>query len=442
MRPGHCRGLKTNVIDTATNSVVHTITVGGDPYGVVFSPDGGHAYEASGGSVSVIDTATNSVIDTINVGTTAVGIAISHDGSQLYVTHYTASDTVSVIDTATDKVIGTINTGHVPIFPGVLDIAPAVTAGLVSDTGVLATDKITSNDALTGSGDPNAVVHFTVDGQPIFATTTADNTGQWNFTPTGLADGQHTIVASETDFVGNTGTASLSFRLDTTAAAVMAGLVNDTGTLANDRITKDASLTGSGDANAVVHFTVDGQPILATTTADANGGWSFVPSGLLDGNHTIVASETDAAGNTGTASASFTLDTTVPIDVLTSDTRNGNGWFRLTGASEANSTIKIFDGSKLLGSTTADSIGQWSYTTSALSKATVHSFTSTATDVAGNVGHSSGATIYGTGGNNTIHSTSGSDLLTGGGGVDTFVFSSTNFGKDVITDFQASWFRP
>ena len=42
---------------------------------------------------------------------------------------------------------------------------PAVTESLFSDTGSSSTDKITSNDALTGSGDPNAVVHFTVDGK-------------------------------------------------------------------------------------------------------------------------------------------------------------------------------------------------------------------------------------------------------------------------------------
>ena len=80
-----------------------------------------------------------------------------------------------------------------------------------------ASDKITNNDTLKGGGDPNAVVQFTVDGNPLAATTTASSTGAWTFMPTGLADGQHTFVASETDAAGNTGTASLTFTLDTTA---------------------------------------------------------------------------------------------------------------------------------------------------------------------------------------------------------------------------------
>src|SRR4029077_687813 len=69
---------------------------------------------------------------------------------------------------------------------------PVVTERLVSDTGASSTDKITSNDALTGSADPSATVHFTVDGASITTTATASSTGAWTFTPSGLANGVHT----------------------------------------------------------------------------------------------------------------------------------------------------------------------------------------------------------------------------------------------------------
>ena len=48
------------------------------------------------------------------------------------------------------------------------------------------------------------------------------------------------------------------------------------------------------------------------------GAWSFTPSGLADGAHTIVASQTDSFGNTGSASLSFTLDTTAPVVAISS----------------------------------------------------------------------------------------------------------------------------
>jgi hypothetical protein len=189
---------------------------------------------------------------------------------------------------------------------------PAVTLTLATDTGSSATDKITSNATLTGSGDPNAIVHFTVDGNFLATTATANGSGAWTFTPAGLADGSHTVVASETDAAGNTGSASLSFTLDTTAPPVMVSLATDTGSSVTDKITSNATLTGSGDPNAIVHFTVDGNSLATMAMANGTGTWTFTPAGLADGAHTVVASETDAAGNIGSASLSFTLDTTAP----------------------------------------------------------------------------------------------------------------------------------
>ena len=106
---------------------------------------------------------------------------------------------------------------------------------------------------------------------------------------------------------GNTGSASLTFRLDTTPPAVTIGLAHDTGASSTDGITSDDTLTGNGDANAVVRFKIDGADIAATTTAYPLGNWTFAPAGLGNGPHTVVASETDAAGNTGSASLGFTL---------------------------------------------------------------------------------------------------------------------------------------
>jgi hypothetical protein len=42
------------------------------------------------------------------------------------------------------------------------------------------------------------------------------------------------------------------------------------------------------------------------TMANGSGAWTFTPS-LADGVHTLVASETDPAGNTGTAALTYTL---------------------------------------------------------------------------------------------------------------------------------------
>ena len=62
----------------------------------------------------------------------------------------------------------------------------------------------------------------------------------------------------------------------------------------------------------------------------------------------------------------------------------------LTGAAEANSTVKVFDGVTLLGSATANGTGAWSFTTAALANG-AHNLTATATDTAGNTGVASAA---------------------------------------------------
>src|SRR5207302_2433492 len=66
------------------------------------------------------------------------------------------------------------------------------------------------------------------------------------------------------------------------------------------------------------HVPFRSSPIATTVTANAQGNWSFTPSGLADGAHTIVASQTDSFGNTGQASLSFTLDTTAPTIAISS----------------------------------------------------------------------------------------------------------------------------
>ena len=72
---------------------------------------------------------------------------------------------------------------------------PVVTFALTNDTGSSASDKITSNATLSGTTDPNALVRFTIDGTPSTATVTTNAAGVWSFTPAGLAEGGHTIVA-------------------------------------------------------------------------------------------------------------------------------------------------------------------------------------------------------------------------------------------------------
>jgi|GEM_PF-3428026 len=111
-----------SVIDTATNSVIATILIPGDvfPQPLVITPDNASVYVENifADTVSVIDTATNSVIATVAVGSLGTSVqflAITPDGTRVYVANQ-LSDNVSVIDTATNSVIATITVGDAPRF--------------------------------------------------------------------------------------------------------------------------------------------------------------------------------------------------------------------------------------------------------------------------------------------------------------------------------------
>lgn len=416
---------------------------------------------------------------------------------------------------------------------------PVVTASLASDTGASSSDGTTANAAIKGTADANAVVHFTIDGTSITTTAQADASGNWSFAPTGLADGQHTVVASVTNAGGATGTSALIFTLDTMAQTpaftgatyaygqvtlsgtaeagstlsiydgyewlgfatagidgkftftgsgwaedehaygaiatdiagneakttspynpgapavlaaepppVMQRLASDTGSSSTDGITADASVTGTSDPNASVSFTLDGLSLSGTATADASGTWSFKPTDVSDGTHTIVASETNAAGVTGSSSLTFALDTKAPVPVITGMTQTNNK-VTLSGTTggTAGENVSIYDGNTLLGIATTAPDGSFTFTGTGAATA-IHKYTASATDLAGNAGSTSGLAILGSKAANTLSGGAGDDLiqggggadkLTGGAGTDRFVYravgQSTSSAADTITDF-------
>jgi len=300
--------------------------------------------------------------------------------------------------------------------------AGAASAAVVAAPVIAPLSSVMKSGTVTlhGTAEANSV-ELVYDGANWLGSANADVNGAWTFVAN-VADGSHSFTATATDATGVTSAASsaVAVMVDTVAPAVTERLVHDTGSSSTDKITSNAALSGTGDPNAVVHFTVDGKAIATTVTADATGAWSFTPTGLANGAHTVVATETDAAGNTGSSSLGFTLDTVAPTVSIGNETFN-SGKVALTGtAAEAGDTISIYDGATLLGTTASGSGGAWTFNTGTVSN-TIHTFTVTATDTAGNVGSGSNDAILGTTGSDVLVGTSGNDIINGNGGNDTFI---------------------
>ncbi len=200
--------------------------------------------------------------------------------------------------------------------------------------------------------------------------------------------------------------------VDQTPPKLTFGLLNDTGSSNNDRITNNPSIQGivkdnlrlgkvqaqldngksysiSSELNSKGNFVLDRNDLQRI-----NGG-----SKLTDGQHTIKITAADIFGNKTTSSLNFTLDTTAPTKAtialdLASDSgtigdyRTNNDIVTLTGKTEANTQLKISQKDSITGfhtiaSVTSDANGNYQLTGVNLAQG-MNSFTIQAKDLAGN----------------------------------------------------------
>ncbi|MGE5492851.1 MAG: Ig-like domain-containing protein, partial [Actinomycetota bacterium] len=304
--------------------------------------------------------------------------------------------------------------------------APVITfsnLALSADTGSSGSDFITATAGqtltatLSGAPAGTDVVYGSLDNGATWTDITgkvAGTTLTWNGVT--LA-GSGTLKLKVTDAAGNDGTVySQAYTLDTAApnapAAPDLAAASDSGISSSDNLTRitTPTLTGTAEAGStVVLYDTDGTTVLGTTAADGSGRWSITSSALSEGNHTLTAKATDAAGNTSAASAGLavTIDTSAPsaqgVPVLAAASDSGiSSSDRLTrvatptvtGTAEAGSTVVLYDtdGTTMLGTATADGSGRWSITASALS-AGIHTLTAKATDGAGNTSAASAGLV-------------------------------------------------
>jgi YVTN family beta-propeller protein len=336
-----------NVIDTATNTVVNTITAGANPNRVVITPDGKFAYvlDNVGNAVYVIDTSTNTVVGTpIPVGSNPFTLAFTPDGQFAYVTS-NVDGTVSVINTATHTVVNTIAfsrlTGiaitpdgkfaYVGIFGAtsttvaVIALGTTLTANLPGGAqGTAYTGSATATDpsgstftyAVTAGSLPAGV---TLDPNTGAITGTPTTAGNYAFTVTATATPANSINGLNEAIVqpfnltvlppGTNGTAytgAIDVLNDSGASAITCALTTGSSlppgvTMTTNTTANSCDLSGTPTAPGTYSFGV-------TTTSTVNG--EVQTSTQL---YTIVVATPPAL----TAGQSYTNTPTVPHDTGT-----------------------------------------------------------------------------------------------------------------------------
>ncbi|MFM8745622.1 MAG: beta strand repeat-containing protein, partial [Aestuariivirga sp.] len=263
---------------------------------------------------------------TVTGAETGATVQYSTDGGMTWSSSFSPAEGPNTVQVRQTDVAG--NTSALTSFTFTLDTAAAAPGvALTTDSGSSATDRITSNGALTVSGtETGATVQYSTNGGTSWSS---------SFTP---AEGSNTVLIRQADVAGNTSAStSFSFTLDTAAAAPSVALAADSG-IAGDRITSNGALTVTGaETGATVQYSTDGGMTWSS---------SFSP---VEGPNTVQVRQTDVAGNTSAlTSFSFTLDTAAaaPSVALAADSGSSatdwitsNGALTVTGT-EAGATVQ------------------------------------------------------------------------------------------------------
>ncbi len=256
----------------------------------------------------------------------------------------------------------------------------SVPGTVVIESSLLAipTVEATNGTVIEGTADAFNTVIITDAAGNAIGTTTADLSGNYSFTPaTQLADG--TVVRVQAQDLSGTRSAFASTIVDAAPPAVP---IVEAG--------NGTDITGTAEAGATITLTDGAGAPIGTTTADANGDWSFTPGAQLADGTVVNVTAADAVGNVS-GPATDTVDAAAPAAPLILPS---NG-VEFAGTAEAGSTITLTDGAGApIGTTTTDANGNWTFTpaTQVADGTTVNA---TATDAAGNSSAPAGIIVDG-----------------------------------------------
>ncbi|UZJ57669.1 Ig-like domain-containing protein [Pseudomonas sp. KU26590] len=225
---------------------------------------------------------------------------------------------------------------------------------LIAPNAPLALAVTPDGAVLSGTGEPGATVNvFNAAGALVGSgSVRIDGTFQLTLT-TPQANGE-LLAVTLTDAAGNISLPASLTSVDTTAPLALTQL----------NISSDgATLTGRGEAGAIVTVTNTLGTVLGTVTVGVTGAFTLVLAPALTNAEVLTLVQRDAVGNVS-PQASLTTPDFTPPDQLDNVRINAAGAV-ITGTGEAGATVTVRDaGGTLLGTTLVLTDGTFSVTLS------------------------------------------------------------------------------
>ena len=289
-------------------------------------------------------------------------------------------------------------------------VAPAVVISAAGGADSLVTLEPGDN-TVVGSAEANRSVTLS-SGSTVLGSSTANGSGQFTYTLTAanlasLGEGAGKLItATQSDAAGNSGSSSaFSFAIDATPVSLSISSVGGADRVVSSQV-GDNTVTGIGRAGTLVTLSSGGVS-LGTTLADPSGAFSYTLTSanlvsLGQGtSRSVVASQIGSSGALlSSAGFQFSVDTVAPAVVISAAGGADSlvtlepGDNTVVGSAEANRSVTLSSGSTVLGSSTANGSGQFTYTLTAANLASLGEgagklITATQSDAAGNSGSSS-----------------------------------------------------
>ena len=251
-------------------------------------------------------------------------------------------------------------------------------------------------------------------------TNVAAGSGTWTVNAAALtANAQYTAQVTQTDTAGNSGNGSKTFVIDTAAPAPTittppAYLNSTTPTISGTAGTQSPDATHSADNTTVTVQiyagpTATGSPLQTLTPTVTAGNWTTSPATLTaNAQYTAKVSQGDVAGNNGTNTSTFVVDTAAPAPTVTAPAAFNNSTTPTisgtAGTQTADSThsadtttvtVKLYAGPTATGpalqtfTNVAAGSGTWTVNAAALTANAQYTAQVTQTDTAGNSGNGS-----------------------------------------------------
>lgn len=268
---------------------------------------------------------------TIFEGDTEVGSAdVDEFGDWVDWTWTNLADGVHNLTVQLSDRAGNTSAMSAPLVLTIDTVAAALGApALRNDTGGSATDRVTSDPSLKGSGaEANSRIDIMLDGV-VVGSGNSDANGDWEAEfGVNLEQGAHTVSVRQIDRAGNVGENSpdFTFTLDlteptpVTAAAPRLAAASDSGRFNDDGVTNVTRPTFTG-GGAAPHSTIAlfaGAREIGRSAVDASGNWTVNVSSANrfthDGSYAITTRPVEGGGVLGAVSEAMELviDTTAP----------------------------------------------------------------------------------------------------------------------------------